>query len=336
MADEILSVQSIERRPFSFKTPQGWDGFSIDLIELIAERRNWTLDYRESEDFTELLGAIKAGTSDIAAGNISVTFQRETEMDFSQPFFDAGLIVLAPASGHANVFRVLLSPALLMWVGGAILILFAAGTLIARIEGVPGNASEDNDYDDGKIGGTGEGIWWAVNVVTQAGFDIPSPKTRAGRLLAFGLILIGLFAVSAFVAQITAALTVSELNSQVNGYQDLWGKRVGTTTGSTAASFLERHSMPYEGFASIDALLEALERGELDAVIHDAPVLAYYAEHEARGNFKLVGRVFQSEQYAFALVQGQGLAEELNRTLLQIREDGSYAQLKQKWFGEDY
>ena len=336
MANEVLSIQAIERRPFSFQTVQGWDGFSIELLELIAERRNWTLNYRESADFVELLGAIKTGTSDIAAGNISVTFAREMEMDFSQPIFDSGLIVLAPAGGHAGVFSVLFSPALLMWVGGAILVLFAAGAMIARVEGTLGNDGTDNDYDDGKIGGIGEGIWWSVNVVTQTGFDISSPKTRAGRFLAFGLMLTGLFAVSAFVAQITAALTVNELNSQVNGYQDLVGKRIGTTLGSTSAEFLERHSMPYETFATVDALLEALEHGELDAVIHDAPVLAHYAAHEARGHFELVGRVFQSEQYAFALVQGQGLTEDLNRTLLQIREDGSYAQLVQKWFGTEY
>ena len=41
--------------------------------------------------------------------------------------------------------------------------------------------------------------------------------------------------VSAFVAKISASLTVGELTSQIRGYRDLSDRRIGTTAGSTAA-----------------------------------------------------------------------------------------------------
>lgn len=335
LAAESIIVKTVERKPFSFQTEQGWTGFSIELLDIIAERRNWTVSYQPSENFPDMLDAVRRSEVDMAVANISITFAREREMDFSQPIFDAGLIVMTPTGGGANVFEVLFSRDLLLWVGGAIGLLFLAGALIWWVERRPGNVN-DNDYDDGKIGGVGEGVWWAVNVVTQAGFEISSPKTRGGRFIAFTLILTGLFAVSAFVAQITAALTVQELTSKVTGLRDLDGKRVGTTTGSTSAEYMDAHFLPYRDFPTMEALFEALKAGELDAVVHDAPMLAYFASNEGQGRFRLVGRIFKSEKYGFALSERHPLAEVLNQTLLQVREDGSYDQLVAKWFGKDY
>lgn len=335
-AQDSLTVTTIERKPFSYRTDTGWTGFSIELLEEAADRLDWSLTFREAETFSGMLDEVAALRADMAAANISITYAREQRMDFSQPIFDSGLIILVPLGSSPNVFSVLFSRDLLLWVGGAIGLLLLAGGLIFRIERTGDSTEIDRDYDDGKIGGVGEGIWWAVNVVTQAGFDIPSPKTRGGRMLAFALILTGLFAVSAFVAQITAALTVSELTSQVNSINDLQNKRVGTTSASTSAEFLDSVSIRYAGYNSLDEMFTALEQGRLDAVVHDAPILAYYAANDGDGQFQLAGRVFKPEKYGFALFEGHRVKEELNRTLLQMREDGTYDGLIAKYFGADY
>lgn len=335
LAQDTFTVSTIERKPFSFKTETGWVGFSIDLLEEVGERMGWEYSYVEHDDFASMLDSVRTLQADMAAANISITSAREVDMDFSQPIFDAGLIVLTPVGGGANIFSILFSRDLMLWLGGAILLLLGAGALISRFEG-RSTRVKDDDYDDGKIGSVGEGIWWAVNVVTQAGFEIPSPKTRGGRLLAFSLILTGLFAVSAFVAQITASLTVSELTSQVDSYNDLHGKRVGTTAGSTSAQFLDDVRIGYRGYASLTEMFEALEAGDLDAVVHDAPILAYYAAHDGKGRFELTGRIFKAEKYGIAMIAGHRAKEEMNQTLLQLREDGTYDQLLVKWFGSEY
>jgi polar amino acid transport system substrate-binding protein len=338
LAADKLTISTIERAPFSFPTEAGWGGFSIDLLEVVAERMDWELDFQRAESFPEMLAAVEAGTADLAVANISITSDREESLDFSQPIFDAGLAILVPESGQGEIFSVLFSWELMVWVGGAFLLLMLAGVVIWLIEAKPEDRGQpaDNDYDDGKIGGPGEGIWWAVNVVTQAGFDIPSPKTRGGRFVAFGLILVGLFAVSAFVAQITAALTVNELNNQVSGYQDLYGKRVGTTEGSTSAQFLAKEALGHVSYESLEAMFAGLESNRLDALVHDAPILAYYAHNRGRGKFSLAGRVFREEKYGFAMQEEHWVREDLNRALLEIREDGTYKELVVKWFGENY
>jgi polar amino acid transport system substrate-binding protein len=329
--NNVLRVATIERVPFSFKEDGTWTGFSIELLREIANRIGRETEFVPTGSFPQMLGLVENSQVHAAAANISITRSREEVMDFSQPIFDAGLTVLMPSNSTPNVFSVLFRKELLIWLAGAVGLLFVAGNLIAFFE-----RNSPHFKGAGYSNGLGEGLWWAVNVVTNASFTIFTPVTRAGRMVAYGLIIIGLFVVSAFVAQITASLTVGELRSQVDGYKDLYDKRVGTTNGSTSARFLKGKSIQFTGYDNIRDMFGALERGDLDAVVHDAPILAYYAQTTGRGRFKIVGRVFNPEKYGFAFPQNSPDTEAVSRELLRMRESGDYADLVQVWFGANY
>ena len=74
------------------------------------------------------------------------------------------------------------------------------------------------------------------------------------------------------------------------------------------------------------------ENGGAEAVVFDAPVLAYYANN-SKGMAKVAGPVFQRENYGIAIPTGSPLAEQINQSLLRLREDGTYDVLYRKWFG---
>ncbi len=80
-------------------------------------------------------------------------------------------------------------------------------------------------------------------------------------------------------------------------------------------------------------MLAAFEGNTLDAVVFDAPVLAYYANTIGRGKARIVGAVFLRENYGIVLPPNSPLAEPLNQSLLRLREDGTYDTLYRKWFG---
>ena len=71
-------------------------------------------------------------------------------------------------------------------------------------------------------------------------------------------------------------------------------------------------------------------------MVHDAPILSYYAATEGRGRFTTAGRVFHPEKYGIALPSVSSRREDVNRAILRIREDGTYEALIEKWFGGDY
>jgi polar amino acid transport system substrate-binding protein len=64
-------------------------------------------------------------------------------------------------------------------------------------------------------------------------------------------------------------------------------------------------------------------------------VLAHHALTKGRGHEELVGAVFNRETYGIAMPSGSPRREAVNRSLLEIRADGTYQRLYQQWFGRD-
>jgi len=104
--------------------------------------------------------------------------------------------------------------------------------------------------------------------------------------------------------------------------------------GSTASGFLEDRNISHRTYASLAELLEAFEVQEIEAVVFDGPILAYYVHNDGMGNARLLDRVFRSENYGVALPQGSPDREALNRALLGLKESGTYQDLVGKWFGQ--
>lgn len=328
-----LRVATIERAPFAMRATDGpgFNGFSVELWQEVARALGRPTTFVETQSIPELLEKVRKGEVDAAIANITVSSSREEVVDFSQPMFDAGLRILVRGDGAASsIVTALFTWEILGLVVLATLMLFVIGNIMWFLE-----RRQQEYFQHGWGEGTFRGFWWALNVIVNGGFEERMPQTWLGRLFAVFLVVASLFVVSAFVAQITATLTVAELQSQIGSVNDLYGKRVGTTAGSTAAQFLDQRAVARQEYADIEALFEALEKEQLDAVVHDAPILAYYAATRGRGKVRVVGEMLKPEKYAIAFPQGSELVEPVNRVLLKLREDGTMARLNSQWFEAD-
>ena len=331
LAAQDLRVVTVTRTPFS-QVENGADtGFSIDLWEAIATELGLSYQIDRVRSFAEMLDEIEAGRADVGAANISITADREARLDFSQPIFSSGLRVMVPADQTGgSVWSVLWSRDLALVALTAFALLIGGGMLMWRFER---NAQE---YFKGEAREKlFPSFWWALNLVVNGGFEERVPRTALGRVFATLLVISSLFVVSIFVAHITAAMTVDAIQSSVSSVNDLYGKRVGTTSGSTASAYLDQRELRHRGFGDLEALLQSFEEGELDAVIFDAPILSYYVNTDGEGIGALVGPVFLRDNYGFALQTDSPLREPINRTLLRFSEDGTYRALLVKWFGPE-
>ena len=331
LAAQELRVLTVTRTPFS-QVENGADaGFSIELWAAIANELGLSYRIERLDSFADMLDQIEAGRADVGAANISITADREARMDFSQPIFSSGLRVMVPADQTGgSIWSVLWSRDLALAVLAAIALLLGGGMLMWRFE------RNAQDYFKGEAGEKlFPSFWWALNLVVNGGFEERVPRTALGRVFATILVISSLFIVSIFVAHITAAMTVDAIQSSVNSVNDLYGKRVGTTTGSTASAYLDQRELRHVGFDDLETLLDAFEEGALDAVIFDAPILSYYVNTEGAGVGALVGPAFLRDNYGFALQTGSELREPINRTLLRFSEDGTYRALLVKWFGPE-
>lgn len=331
-SDKTLRVITVERRPFSLLNDGVYSGFSIDLWRAVAKDLGRQTEFSTSPTFSGMLDAVQTGSADVAIANISITSKREAVIDFSHPIFDSGLqIMMRVHDSSSGILSTLFTWEIFGWLALGGLVLFAAATLMWFFE-----RRSQPFFQHTYREGIWRSFWWALNVVVNGGFEERVPHTWPGRIFAVLLVIASLFVVSIFVAKITATITVGELRSSVQSLSDLYGKRVGTTKGSTSEAYLKENSVRYRTFADIDSLFIKLEQGELDAIVHDAPILAYYAQTQGKGFLQTVGKIFHKEKYGIVLKQGSSLVEPVNLSLLRLRENGTYQSLIDKWFGDSY
>jgi ABC-type amino acid transport substrate-binding protein len=128
--------------------------------------------------------------------------------------------------------------------------------------------------------------------------------------------------------------------SEVAGVCDLKGRRVAAVEGSTSLDNIqiEAEKCGFElgdqlvVFRRHDDAAQALLEGRVDAFTSDAMALRAYAEGQP---LKVVGKAFSEESYGFAVAKGDvRLLDLINRTLREMEQDGTYAAIYAKWFGD--
>lgn len=330
---ETLDIATVTRAPFSMEIDGQDAGFSADLLGAVAEELGLSINYVRKASFAEMLDAVKNRDVDGAIANISITAERERLMDFTQPIFDSGIQVMMPASqsSSAAVLSAIFTRQIALSILGALVLLFGGGMLMWLFE------RRHQEYFNRSAKEAGfPAFWWALNLVVNGGFEERVPQSRGGRFFAVILVVSSLFIVSVFVAQITAALTVSAIQSNIENISDLEGRQVGTIAGSTSATFLDQRGIVPIGFESLEELFAGFEAGALDAVVFDGPILAYYVRNQGQGKAALLERVYRPENYGMAFPTGSELREDVDQAMLRLREDGRYDELLLKWFGPAY
>lgn len=334
--DDTLRVETRVVAPFVIENKPGeYTGFSIDLWDAIAARLGVKTTYHASEDVPALLKRVADGEADLGISAISVTAERNQTFDFSQPMMDSGLQILVRGEGQGlanplkGLFDSLFSEAALIWLGIAAMLIIIPGHIVWWLERREPNGliGKDEPY----IPSIFTGLWWAAaTLVTQAEH---MPRGNFGRLVAVLWMFVGVIFVAYYTAQLTASLTIEQIQGSISGPADLPGKTVATTRGSTSAAWLEERNIEAASYDSITAAFSALQKGTADAVVFDSPVLLYYANTEGKGRAHVVGSVFRKEDYGIVFPQGSDLRRRVDGALLHLRESGKYQELYDKWFG---
>ena len=127
--------------------------------------------------------------------------------------------------------------------------------------------------------------------------------------------------------------------SDVASLDDLSGLQVAVQSGTTGESYAEENAEQYGfepvAFETMGDIASALTSGSADASIAD--LATWNAMIESAPELKLVQNIVTEEHYGFAVQKDdKELLEEVNAMLDQAFEDGTYAELYEKWIGEPY
>ena len=316
--------------PFAFEKNGQLDGYSVDLWRRVAQDAGLEYETKLVNTLPEALTALQKGEADVGVGAISVTEERETVLDFSHPFFESGLQILALGKSNGSAFRAfrsLFSGDVFKVIGLLLLALFAISNLLWFFE-----RGRTPDFPESYPRGLWESVWWSVSIIITGGCENKTPTGVPGRLVAIVWMLGGIGLTSYITATLASAMTVNTLNSEIHGVADLQGKSIGTVSGTSAEAYLKIADLSPQGFPDVNAAVEALIKGDLKAVVYDSPILRYYLSNHPTTALKLSGPVFEKQNYGFALPLGSPLRKRINEALLKLQLEDFPDELEKKWF----
>lgn len=131
-----------------------------------------------------------------------------------------------------------------------------------------------------------------------------------------------------------AQVIVASDNEDIQSIDDLDGKVVGSTQGSVYAKLAEDAGAEVKYYKGANQVLQDLQVGRLDAALNDR--LFILTELEKTGyDVKAVGDVFNKSEAGYMTRQDSDVLEGLNEALAEMQEDGTMAEIGEKYFGED-
>ena len=317
--DTELVVGTKEAPPFAIKQHDGsWGGISIELWKRIADETGLHFRLVEAGSVQDLLDGVANGTFNVGVAAVTVTAARERRVDFTQPFYHTGLGIAVPTNENPwiSIGRALLSFGFLQVVAVLFGLSMLVGFLIWLFE------HRKTEHFGGGAKGLGSSFWWSTIAMTQAGAAHNAPATLPGRIIATGWMIASVIAIAVFTAGITSTLTRKELQGAVHNFNDLRSVRVGAVATSATSDYLTREQLAFRAFPDIQAGLSALSHGEIDAFVHDKPLLAWMVRRDFSSSIRIVDTSFSSESYAIVLPKASSLRPMLDAAVLdQVESD---------------
>ncbi|HYW21666.1 MAG TPA: basic amino acid ABC transporter substrate-binding protein [Nodularia sp. (in: cyanobacteria)] len=132
------------------------------------------------------------------------------------------------------------------------------------------------------------------------------------------------------------AIAVRQDNTTITSLETLQNQKIAAQIGTTGAKTAKSvKGAKVREFDSAPLALQELVNGNVDAVVHDAPITLDAINTSKVKGLKIVGQLITEEFYGIALPQNSPHFKAINNGLTQIMGNGTYAQIYKKWFNAE-
>ncbi|CAJ0607011.1 unnamed protein product [Cylicocyclus nassatus] len=295
---QLSAAAFYEQPPFVQKTgntEQPYEGYCIDLIELIRKELNFNYTIYEVEDGTfgtidqngnwnGLIGALVSGSADIALAPLSVTAERENDVDFTVPYYDlvGTTILMRRTDADYSLFKFMKVLEWPVWLCILAAYILTSLTLWLFDRFSPysytNNRKKYPDDVEKREFTLKECLWFCMTSLTPQGGG-EAPKNISGRLAAATWWLFGFIIIASYTANLAAFLTVSRLEQPISSLDDLakqYKIEYAPIKGSSSETYFRRMAEIEERFyniwkeMSLNESLSPMDRARL--AVWDYPV----------------------------------------------------------------
>ncbi|XP_052141770.1 glutamate receptor 3.1 [Oryza glaberrima] len=315
-------------------------GYCIDVFTQALALLPYPVTYKfipfgsgnENPHYDKLVQMVEDNEFDAAIGDIAITMSRTVTTDFTQPFIESGLVILAPVKKHiVNSWAFLQPFTLQMWCVTGLFFL-VVGAVVWVLE---------HRINDEFRGSPREQIitifWFSFSTLFFAHRE--NTMSTLGR----GVLIIWLFVVliiqSSYTASLTSILTVQQLDTSIRGIDDLKNSDdpIGFQVGSFAEEYMVRElnisRSRLRALGSPEEYAEALKhgpkRGGVMAIVDERPYVELFLSTYCK--IAVAGSDFTSRGWGFAFPRDSPLQIDLSTAILSLSENGELQRIHDKW-----
>ncbi|CAA7019317.1 unnamed protein product [Microthlaspi erraticum] len=281
---------------------------------------------------SELVRLITAGVYDAGVGDITIITERTKMADFTQPYVESGLVVVAPVRKLGSSAMAFLRPFTpQMWLIAAASFLIV-GAVIWFLE-----HKQNDEFRGPPRRQVMTTFWFSFSTLFFSHRE--TTITNLGRIVLLIWLFVVLIINSSYTASLTSILTVHQLSSPIKGIETLETNNdpIGYPQGSFVRDYLvhelgihESRLVPLQTPEEYDkALRDWPGKGGVAAVVDERAYIELFLSN--RCEFGIVGQEFTKNGWGFAFPRNSPLAVDVSTAILQLSENGDLQRIRDKW-----
>ena len=308
-----LIIGLTQAPPFVMVQDGKFSGLSVDSWRLVNSSLEYDYEFREFENLAALLKAVEKGDVDLSINPITVTEQRMTRMDFSQPYF-ISYTGIARKSGStfwrylSNIFSWNFFSAILVLVS----VIFIFGFLVWLFE----RKKNKQEFGPG-FKGVLQGFWWSAVTMTTVGYGDKSPQTFGGRFIGLIWMFMAIIMISTLTASIASSLTMHNIHEDISSIKDLERFEVYTVKSSSAEELLKQYGVGSSMVSNADEGIEAIIEGDKNVFVYDKPILSHRIEEKGlEDELVVLENNLKKDYYSYSFPKESHLLNKINPILI--------------------
>ncbi|XP_076955605.1 glutamate receptor 3.6-like isoform X1 [Bidens hawaiensis] len=317
-----------------------YKGYCIDVFTSAINLLPYAVPYKfysygdgyHDPNITHLVSLISAGVYDAVVGDVAIITNRTQMADFTQPYTESGLVVVAPVRRLNSGIWAFLRPfsAILWCVTGVFFII--VGAIVWILE-----HRINDEFRGPPMQQIITTLWFSFSTLYFS--HKQNMMSTLGRLVLIMWLFVVLIIASSYTASLTSILTVQKLSSPIEGINSLMLSK--DPIGYQQSSFVRNYLVEELGISESrlvplnlpedyeKALNDGPNNGGVAAVVDERPYIELFLS--TRCQFSIVGPEFTKNGWGFAFPRDSQLAVDISTAILKLSENGELQRIHDKW-----
>ncbi|XP_009129723.1 glutamate receptor 1.2-like [Brassica rapa] len=295
------------------------DGFCIQVFNASIRRFNYDVEYTlwtGGPNYDNLAHTFSSQKDkyDAAVGDITITSKRSNYVDFTIPFTELGLGMVAPKQSSMWVFFQPLT--LDLWMTSAAFFVLT-GTIVWLIE-----RPENIEFQGSWSQQIGVMLWFGFSTLVYAHRE--KLKHNLSRFVVTVWVFAVLILTTSYTATLTSMMTVQQIRFNTN--KDF----VGHLSGSLIANETLK-AMNTKGLNTSEDYAKALLNNTVAFIIDELPYLSVLLG-ENPGRFLMIKPKVTTNGFGFMFQKGDELVHNVSKEISELRTKGRLNEMSKTWF----